>query len=55
MYKSHLDLHPGEDLLKGSHALTDLNNAVNGIRERGGKVTDADGTELVVQLDDIGA
>lgn len=55
MDEHYVDLHPGEDLLTGSHSLTNLNTVVNGIRERADRLTVRTGTELVVHLDDIGA
>lgn len=50
-----MHLHPGEDLLTGSHSPMDLNSGVNGIRERADRLPVQIGTELVVHLDDIGA
>jgi hypothetical protein len=50
----YVGLHPGEDLLTGSHSLTNP-NTVNGIRERADRSPVRIGTELVVHLDDIGA
>jgi clorobiocin biosynthesis protein Clo-hal len=55
----YLDLHPGEDvlvdLLNGSHTLADLNRMVTGIRQANPRVPIRTGTELIVQLDSIGA
>lgn len=55
----YVDLHPGEDLLvdllKGSHTLADLNRVVGGIRHMDGRLPIRTGTEILVQLDNIGA
>jgi hypothetical protein len=57
--KRYVDLHPGEDLLvgllDGSHSLDDLNRLVSGIRGMDGRLPMRTGTELLVQLDNIGA
>jgi flavin-dependent dehydrogenase len=55
----YVDLHPGEDflidLLDGSHTLRDLNRVVDRVRAMDAQVPLRTGTELVVQLDNIGA
>ncbi|HTB00519.1 MAG TPA: NAD(P)/FAD-dependent oxidoreductase [Bradyrhizobium sp.] len=55
----YLDLHPGEDvlvdLLDGSHSLSDLNRMATGIRHANPRLPIRTGTELLVQLDSIGA
>jgi flavin-dependent dehydrogenase len=55
----YLDLHPGEDvlidLLDGSHTLADLNLMVAGIRQANPRIPIRTGTEILVQLDRIGA
>lgn len=57
--EQYLDLHPGEDvlldLLNGSHTLADLNRMVEGIRRANPRLPIRHGTDLVVQLDSIGA
>jgi hypothetical protein len=54
-----LDLHPGEealiDLLDGRHTLDDLNRLVAEIRRLDNRVVVRSGTELVLQLEQIGA
>ncbi len=55
----YLDLHPGEEallrLLDGTHTLVDFNAATNHIRQLQKKVPIRNGTDLIVQLDNIGA
>ncbi len=57
--KQYLDLHPGEEmlvhLLDGAHTLDDLNNAANNMRGLAARMPVRSGTELVIQLDEIGA
>jgi clorobiocin biosynthesis protein Clo-hal len=55
----YIDLHPGEDvlidLIDGSHTLADLNRMVAAIRQSDPRFLVRTGTDLVVQLDTIGA
>ena len=55
----YLDLHPAEEvlvrLLDGSHSLDDLNHVVRELRGLDQRMPVRTGTELLVQLDDIGA
>lgn len=57
--EGYVDLHPGEDflieMLDGSHTVRDLNRIVEGIRKTDATLPIRTGTELVVQLDAIGA
>lgn len=55
----YLDLHPGEDalidMLDGQHTLSEVNRMVSAIREANPLLPIRTGTELLVQLDSIGA
>ncbi len=55
----YLDLHPGEEILMrlvdGEHTLDDLNNAANEMLGMRARMPVRTGSELVVQLDEIGA
>lgn len=55
----YVDLHPGEDflidLLDGKHTLRELNQAVERVHRLDGRLPLRSGTELLVQLDNIGA
>lgn len=57
--EQYLDLHPGEeviiDLFDGSHTLSDLNQVVAGIRNANPRIPIRSGTDLLVQLQSIGA
>jgi hypothetical protein len=57
--KNYLDLHPGEEVLlrlfDGNHSLDDLNRAASEMRRVEQRMPVRTGTELVVQLDEIGA
>jgi flavin-dependent dehydrogenase len=57
--KAYLDLHPGEEILlrlfDGQHSLDDLNRAAGEMRLVEQRMPVRTGTELVVQLDEIGA
>lgn len=55
----YLDLHPGEEMLlrlfDGKHTLDEINRAADEIRAMQARMPVRRGTELVVQLDEIGA
>jgi hypothetical protein len=55
----YLDLHPGEEimlgLLDGGHTLEDLNRAANDMLAMRARMPMRTGSELVAQLDAIGA
>lgn len=57
--KNYLDLHPGEEilvrLLDGAHTLDDLNRAADNVRGMAARMPVRSGTELVIQLEEIGA
>lgn len=57
--KQYLDLHPGEEMLvrliDGSHTLDEINHAANNMRGLAARMPVRSGTELVIQLDEIGA
>jgi flavin-dependent dehydrogenase len=55
----YVDLHPGEDflvdLLDGKHTVRELNQLVERVHRLDGRLPLRSGTELLVQLDNIGA
>ncbi len=57
--RRYLDLHPAEEvlvrLLDGSHTLADINRVADELRGLDSRMPVRTGTELLVQLDDIGA
>jgi hypothetical protein len=55
----YLDLHPGEDafveMLNGQHSVAELDRVVQRIQQIDPRVPISMGTDLIVQLEDIGA